>query len=74
MGGLSMGSGGGIGANPLKPPLPQGAPAAGAPPPTGFNQFNSNAAPPPTNNNNAAYGATNIFKHNKVRRDFENKS
>nr|XP_016945206.1 protein transport protein Sec24C [Drosophila suzukii] len=57
MGGLSMGGGGGVGANPLKPPLPQGAPAAGAPPPTGFNQFNSNAAPPPTNNNNAAYGA-----------------
>ncbi|XP_002087639.3 protein transport protein Sec24C [Drosophila yakuba] len=53
MGGLSVGGG----ANPLKPPLPQGVPAAAAPPPTGFNQFNSNAAPPPTNNNNAAFGA-----------------
>ncbi|KAH8412219.1 hypothetical protein KR009_000501 [Drosophila setifemur] len=45
MGGLSVGGGPG---NPLKAPPVQGAP------PTGFNQFNANAAPPPTNNNNAA--------------------
>uniref|UniRef100_A0A6P4EQB4 Protein transport protein Sec24C n=1 Tax=Drosophila rhopaloa TaxID=1041015 RepID=A0A6P4EQB4_DRORH len=56
MSGLNVGGGGG-GVNPLKPPLPQGAPNTSAgPPPTGFNQFNANAAPPPTNNNNAAYG------------------